>query len=256
VTKTTPYPRISVVIPTHNEAPNLEHVLPHVPTYVDEVVLVDGHSTDGTIAVASQLMPTIRFIEQTDYGKGDALRLGFEHCTGDIIVMIDADGSTDPREMDRFIELLVAGNDFVKGSRFLPAGGGSDDITPLRSLGNHVLCDLVNVLFRTQFTDLCYGYMAFWRRCLDDLQIDCTGFQVEALINLRMLKAGAKIAEVPSFEHRRIHGQSNLRTFRDGWLVLWTIMHERIRHKRVPVPKREFAPLLSAVQANAAPKED
>ncbi len=243
------YPHISVVIPTHNEAPNLEYVLPHVPSYVDEVVLVDGHSTDGTIAVARQLMPNIRFIEQADYGKGDALRLGFAQCTGDIIIMIDADGSIDPREMDRFIELLLAGHDFVKGSRFLP-GGGSDDMSFLRSIGNSILCDLVNVLFYAEFSDLCYGYMAFWRRCLDDLRIDCTGFQVEALINLRMLEARAKIAEVPSFEHRRIHGQSNLRTFRDGWLVLRAIVDERFRRKPAPRLKRVLTPSLSLLRAH------
>jgi glycosyltransferase involved in cell wall biosynthesis len=216
-------------VPTHNEAPNLKHVLPYIPSYVDDIVLVDGHSTDETVAVAQKLLPNIHIVEQTGRGKGDALRLGFFHCTGDIIVMIDADGSTDPREMDRFIELLLSGHDLVKGSRFL-YGGGSDDISMLRSIGNYGLCTLVNLLFFADFSDLCYGYMAFWRHCMQDLQIDCSGFQVEALINLRLLEARAKIAEVPSYEHKRIHGQSNLRTFRDGWLVLWTIMHERFKH--------------------------
>ena len=247
------YPHISVVIPTHNEAPNLEYVLPHVPSYVHEVVLVDGHSTDGTIDVAQRLMPSIRFIEQTDHGKGDALRLGFAHCTGDIIFMIDADGSIDPREMDRFIEPLLAGHDFVKGSRFLP-GGGSDDMSFLRSIGNTILCDLVNVLYYAEFSDLCYGYMAFWRRCLDDVRIDCSGFQVEALINVRMLQARAKIAEVPSFEHRRIHGQSNLHTFRDGWLVLRAIIEERFRRKPAPRLKRVLTPSLRTLKAHAKGK--
>src|SRR2546423_5518844 len=87
------YPRITVVIPARNEAQNLRHVLPYIPSIVSEVILVDGHSTDDTIAVAQELMPTIHVIKQVRKGKGDALRIGFAACTGDIIVMLDADGS-------------------------------------------------------------------------------------------------------------------------------------------------------------------
>jgi glycosyltransferase involved in cell wall biosynthesis len=156
------YPRITVVIPACNEAQNLYHVLPYIPPMVSEVILVDGHSTDDTIAVAQQLMPTIHVIKQVGKGKGkgDALRIGFATCTGDIIVMLDADGSADPNEIPRFIEALVGGHDFAKGSRFIQ-GGGSHDITLLRRLGNYGFSKLVNLLFLTRFSDLCYGYNAF-----------------------------------------------------------------------------------------------
>src|SRR5437867_223192 len=222
------HPRISVVIPTHNEARNLYQVLPQMPSTVSEIVLVDGHSIDDTVSVAQQLLPGIRIIKQEGKGKGNALQAGFAACTGDIIVMLDADGSTDPNEIPRFVEALQRGNDFAKGSRFTQ-GGGSNDITLLRSFGNYGLCKLVNALFLTQFSDLCYGYNAFWKHCLDYMQIDCDGFEVETLISLRIRKANLKIIEVPSFEHLRIHGQSNLRTFRDGWRVLKTIIRERTR---------------------------
>src|SRR5947209_18663483 len=128
-------PRISVVIPALNEAPNLQYVLPHIPSIVSEVVLVDGHSSDDTIAVAQQLLPTIQIVKQMGKGKGNALKAGFAACTGDIIVMLDADGSADPNEIPRFVEALMAGSDFAKGSRF-KKGGGSHDISPLRSAGN------------------------------------------------------------------------------------------------------------------------
>src|SRR5437660_2179508 len=127
-------PRISVVIPTRNEAENLHYVLPYIPSIVSEIILVDGHSTDDTIAVAQQLMPAIHVIRQIGRGKGDALRIGFAACTGDIIVMLDADGSADPNEIPRFVEALIRGNDFAKGSRFIE-GGGSRDISFLRGLG-------------------------------------------------------------------------------------------------------------------------
>ena len=96
----------SVVIPALNEAQNLQYVLPFIPPFVSEVILVDGHSTDDTIAVAKQLLPTIRIIKQVGKGKGNALKAGFAACTGDIIVMLDADGSTNPNEIPRFIEVL------------------------------------------------------------------------------------------------------------------------------------------------------
>ncbi len=223
------YPRVSVVIPARNEARNLQHVLPYIPSLVDEIILVDGRSTDDTIAVAQQLLPTIRIIKQIGKGKGDALRVGFAACTGDIIVMLDADGSADPAEIPRFVEALVTGSDFAKGSRFTE-GGGSHDITFIRHAGNYLLGKLVNLLFWTRFSDLCYGYNAFWKRCLDDINIDCDGFEIETLLNLRMHKAHFKIVEVPSFEYSRVYGESNLRTFRDGWRVLKTIMQERLQH--------------------------
>jgi Glycosyl transferase family 2 len=221
-------PKISVVIPTRNEALNLPHVLPFLPASLAEVILVDGHSIDETIKEAQRLRPSIKIIKQVGKGKGDALREGFAACTGEIIVTLDADGSADPTEIPRFVEVLLQGNDFAKGSRFLK-GGGSDDITAIRYLGNMALSAVVNVLFGTKFTDLCYGYNAFWKRCLDHMVLECTGFEIETFINLRMHKAKLKIAEVPSFEHARIHGESNLRTWRDGSRVLLTIIREWIK---------------------------
>jgi glycosyltransferase involved in cell wall biosynthesis len=218
-------PSISVVIPARNEASNLPYVLPHIPSTISEVILVDGHSTDGTVAVAQQLLPTIRIIKQMGNGKGDAVRAGVAACTGDIIVLLDADGSADPREIPRFVGALISGCDFAKGSRFLQ-GGGSHDISLLRHAGNYGLSRFVNLLFRTHFSDLCYGYNAFWRHCLEYIEVDCDGFEIETLINLRMHKANLKIIEIPSFEYPRIHGTSNLRAFKDGWRVLKTILRE------------------------------
>jgi glycosyltransferase involved in cell wall biosynthesis len=220
------YPSISVVIPARNEAQNLQHILPKLPEIVTEVILVDGHSADDTSKVAQQLLPDIHILQQEGRGKGDAMRIGFAACTGDIIVMLDADGSADPAEIVHFAEALMAGYDFAKGSRFIK-GGGSRDITLLRSTGNYILCQIANLLFRQRFSDLCYGYNAFWRHCLDHVNIDCDGFEIESQLYLRMHKAHYKIIEVPSMEHRRIYGQSNLHTFRDGWRVLKTIFKER-----------------------------
>jgi glycosyltransferase involved in cell wall biosynthesis len=236
----TEWPRVSVVIPTLNEAQNLPHVLTKLPGRLHEVIIVDGFSDDKTLNVARLLRPDAKIVLQECPGKGDALRCGFEAATGDALVMLDADGSADPSEIPAFVETLMAGADFAKGSRFRD-GGGSSDITRLRRLGNRGLNGVVNGLFRTAYSDLCYGYNAFWRHCLGPMSIDCTGFEVETLINIRIARAGLDIREVPSFERDRIHGQSNLRTFRDGGRVLRTILRERARRTSPPRVRRHVA---------------
>ena len=224
-------PRVSAVIPAMNEAENLPHVFKRLPDIIDEVILVDGHSKDDTVAVARRLRPDVRVVTQTHRGKGNALACGFAVATGDIIVMLDADGSTDPAEIPMFVAELIDGADFVKGSRYM-LGGGSEDLTHVRRMGNTFLTGTVNALFNVDYTDLCYGYMAFWRRCLPQLTVDCTGFEVETLLTLRAARAELKIAEVPSVEHNRIHGESNLRPVRDGLRVMRTILKERMKRDR------------------------
>lgn len=231
---------VSVIIPARNEAPNLQYVLPHIPSFVTEVILVDGHSTDDTVVVAQHLMPTIRIVEQVGRGKGDAIRTGLAVSTGDIIVLMDADGSADPLEIPYFVNTLLAGSDFAKGSRFIK-GGGSHDITRIRRAGNHGLILLVNILFGTHFSDLCYGYNAFWKHCLDHIEIDSDGFEIETLINIRMHLAGLSITEVPSIEYRRIHGLSNLNAIRDGWRILKLILQERKRGWQRPLSSGSVA---------------
>jgi glycosyltransferase involved in cell wall biosynthesis len=219
--------RVSVVIAAMNEAENLPYVFARLPEGLHEVILVDGHSVDETAAVARNLRPDIVIVPQTGRGKGNALAEGFAVCTGEIVVALDADGSTDAAEIPRFVAALCNGADFVKGSRFAQ-GGSSTDITRIRSVGNHVLNTLVNTLYGTHYTDLCYGYNAFWARCLPYMHVDCDGFEVETLINVRIAKAGLVIHEVPSYEHPRLHGSSNLHAVRDGSRVLRTIVLERI----------------------------
>jgi glycosyltransferase involved in cell wall biosynthesis len=209
-----------------------------IPTWVDEVIIVDGNSTDGTAEVARQILPDVRIVEQQARGKGAALRTGLQAARGDIVVMLDADGSTDPHEIETFVNALVNGADFAKGSRFL-AGGGTSDMTFHRKLGNRAFVQMVRVLFGGRYTDLCYGYNALWRRNVEELALDCNGFEIETLINIRVLKARLRVAEVPSFEHPRIHGNSNLNAFRDGWRVLNTILREAVNGRPQPVHSTE-----------------
>ena len=140
------WPRVSVVIPTLNEARNLPHVFARMPPNIHEVIVVDGHSVDDTLAVARTMCPDVRIVMQTRRGKGNALACGFTAATGDIIAMVDADGSADPARSRASSRALLDGADFAKGTRFAK-GGGSDDITRIRRLGNRFLCAVVNMLY-------------------------------------------------------------------------------------------------------------
>lgn len=237
--------RVSVVVPARNEARNIPHVLARMPSGIHEIILVDGGSVDDTVGVALRARPDIRIVQQKRRGKGNALAAGFAVCEGDYIVMIDADGSMDPGEIPRFIAELDGGADYAKGSRFI-SGGGSDDITATRRIGNWMLNTLTNGLFNTRYTDLCYGYNAFRQSCVTafalpdphDASVEAhwgDGFEIETLINTRAVRARLAISEVPSFESCRLYGDSNLRTFRDGFRVLATIIRERVRRRRPAV---------------------
>ena len=231
-------PRISIVVPALNEALNLSVVLPQLPQ-VHEVILVDGGSVDGTVMAARRALPNIITVSQSRKGKGNALAAGFARATGDIVVMFDADGSADPAEVTRFVEALKAGADFAKGSRNT-AGGGSADITPVRDLGNKFLNGVFNLGFRTRYSDLCYGYNAFWADLIPLLDLPehsspapasgklvwGDGFEIETVINCRFAAAGVSITEVPSMEKLRMFGESNLHAVSDGLRVLKTLFTE------------------------------
>jgi glycosyltransferase involved in cell wall biosynthesis len=228
---------VSVVIPALNEAESLPFVLPRIPADVHEVILVDGASTDGTMDVARALMPHIRLVRQDRPGKGAALRAGFEAATGDIVVHLDADGSTDPAEIPTFVETLINGADYAKGSRFAH-GGSSDDITPLRRLGNWSFVALANGLFGSRFSDITYGYNAVWRRHHVLLAPEIDGWAHEIIANIRAFRRGLRVVEVPSLESPRIAGEAKLRTFSAGWTILRAIVGEWFRGLPDPMPTR------------------
>ena len=245
-------PRVSVVVPARNEGRNLEIVLPLLdPEH--EIVLVDGSSIDDTIAVTRRLRPDAVIVQQTRKGKGNALACGFAAATGDVIVMFDADGSADPAEIPGFVAALTAGADVAKGTRFT-AGAGSEDITVLRRSGNAGLNGLANVLLRSSYSDLCYGYNAFWADMIDVLDLPAIdlpapaegllwgdGFEIETLLTCRFAAVGARVTEVASVERERIHGETNLRTFADGFRVLRTLAREWVRPAPARVPARAVA---------------
>jgi glycosyltransferase involved in cell wall biosynthesis len=227
---------VSLVVPARNEARNIPWVFEQIPDCVDEVILVDGDSIDSTVHMATTCLPTVHHVRQSGPGKGNALRTGFLSATCDYIVMMDADGSMVPGEIPHFLHFLDNGFDFVKGSRFM-AGGGSLDITRIRRLGNQVLLAATNRLYHASLTDLCYGFCAFRRSFLEDLDLHASGFEIETEMVTHALRSGLRIAEVPSLELPRRSGRSNLHAISDGRRVLRTLLSER-PGARTPTPTR------------------
>ena len=244
---------VTVVVPTLNEEANIAWVLGRMPRDVDEIIVVDGCSTDRTVEVALRVRRDVVLVSQPARGKGAALLTGIGMATGDIVVMIDADGSMDPAEIPAMVGALFAGADLVKGSRG-SSGGESLDFSPVRRLGNWALTRTANWLYRQRWRELCYGYAAFWRDVLPALGVTDTvnslvsqandapttptattggstdyglGFEIEALLFCRAARGRLRIAEVFSFEHPRRSGESNLATWRDGWRVATTLLRER-----------------------------
>ncbi len=222
-----PYPTISVVICAFNEEKSLPYVLPKIPNWVDEILLIDGHSTDHTVTEAQKVMPKIQVLFQPNRGKGDALRYGFKHATKDIVVTLDADGATDPLEMNRFIKSLLNGYDFAKGSRFLSIL--PNDKPSHRIFGNLLIAAIFNTLYAARYTDLCSGYNAFWKRTIAKFNFqsnDC--FEDEPLLIAKVKKAKLKIAEIGHADLGRIGGESKSPSWRQGFKAIKTITRERI----------------------------
>lgn len=225
---------VTVLIPTLNEEENLPHVLPQLPEWIDEVILIDGRSTDRTVEVAKELRPDIKVVMETKKGKGAALRAGFMAASGDIVVMMDADGSTDPSEIAAFVGALLAGADFAKGSRFMQ-GAGTDDMPFYKMIGNSALTILTNILYGSRYTDITYGYNAIWRKNGHALALEIDGWAHEIISNIRVKRHALRVVEVACFEQDRIAGEAKLSAFPAGWAILKAIVRERFTPlKRAP----------------------
>ena len=215
---------ISVVIPTLNEDKNIGRVIPRVKTALKgkkyEIIVVDGHSTDKTVQIAKEMGAKIIYDEM---GKGSALAKGLTKSNGNIIVAMDADLSTDPKELGMLIHGIKLGYDVCMGSRFM-AGGSSEDISLIRRLGNRFFVSLVNALFRSNYSDMCYGYRSFNRNAVNKLNLKEPGFGIETEISIKSQKRGLKVLEVPSVEKKRVAGEAKLMTFRDGYVILRAII--------------------------------
>jgi len=214
--------KVSVVIPTKNEEKNLPTVLKELPKYIEEIIVVDGNSTDDTVKIAKRYGAKVI---TENVGKGFALRKGMKAACGDIIITMDADCSHRCIEIGLLVEAVKSGYDIAMGSRFIQ-GGGTEDMPLLRVVGNKFFVLLVNAIWGTNYSDLCYGYRAFRKNCINKLQLKSDGFGIETEIAIKAAKKHLRTIEIPSYEKVRNHGEGKLQTFSDGFKILKTILYE------------------------------
>lgn len=221
-------PSITAIICTLNEEQTVRHVLEKIPSFITDVLIVDGNSNDNTLKVVRESFPSVRIITQPGKGKGDAIRHGIRQAQGQIVVTLDADGSMDPGDIIKFVESLTQGFDFAKGSRFLP-GVRTEDMPRHRLFGNWVFTTLTNILFGSKYTDITYGFNAFWREKVRNITVHSDGFEEVVEWNINIHRQRLKVKEIAVDEYERIDGEGKLRSFHDGARILKTILRERIR---------------------------
>jgi len=218
---------VSIVIPTKNEEKNIGYVLKDIKKFFKEkkdikyeVIIVDAYSKDRTVEIAKKFGAKVIFDE---FGKGSALIKGMKRAKGDIIISMDADCSNRVNELELLISGIKAGYDVCMGSRFLQ-GGGTGDMPLIRKIGNKFFVFLVNLLYHANYSDLCYGYRSFKRSAIKKLNLEEKGFGIETEISIKAIKEKLKVLEVPSFEKPRKFGKGNLKTLRDGFVILKVII--------------------------------
>ncbi len=219
--------KLTIIVPAHNEEKNLPSVLSCIPKLpqIVEVLLVDGHSGDNTEKVARQVLSDITILQQKRTGKGDAIVCGAHVAKGDHFLVLDADGSQRPQEIPLYIKKAEEGYDLVKGSRYMK-GGGSDEDTFDRKLITGTAQFIANSLWRTSFSDICYGMFLINRQKFLELDIHSLRHDVEWEIMAKAKRHGLKIIEIPASEVRRISGHSHVSYIRDGQLIARTVFRE------------------------------
>jgi glycosyltransferase involved in cell wall biosynthesis len=218
---------VGVAIPARNEERNIKHVLSQLKqTGFGNILVIDGLSTDDTLEVAEE--NGAKIVMQDGRGKGQAIRqvLNNDYLSSDALVLMDADGSMSASEVPRFVEALVNGADVAKGSRFIE-GGGTEDMTGFRKIGNTLMTKAVNIIWSTNYTDLCYGFVAFNKKAIRTLAplLESNNFEIETEIFIKARKLGLKVVEIPSIEYPRINGKSSLHSLRDGFKICKTIFN-------------------------------
>ncbi|MEM3781387.1 MAG: glycosyltransferase family 2 protein [Candidatus Micrarchaeaceae archaeon] len=218
---------VSVVLPTFNEAENIRQAIHGIRREFGsigiknyEIIVVDKYSPDSTAKIAKGLGAKVIYCKK---GKGAALVKGLRLAKGDVLISMDADLSNEPKELRLLIDAIDIGYDVCLGSRFI-TGGGSEDMPLVRVIGNKFFVWLVNSLFRAHYTDMCYGYRSFSRKAFKKLDLKEEGFGIETEMNIKIAKAKLKATEVPSYEKKRLHGDAKLKTLRDGYTILMTIL--------------------------------
>jgi len=215
--------KITIQIPTLNEEECISRLIKEIPEGVaDEILVVDAHSTDKTVEIAKSLGARV-ILQPLKRGFGDAHKFGFKNAIGDVVVILNADGSQDPKDIPRMIEKIKQGNDLALCSRYLPSSSTDDD-TLVRFVGNKFFTFFTNLLYHTKFSDSLYFFFAVRKDKVLNLDLKSDDFAICIELLVKAHKAGFKIAEIPCIERKRFAGKSKVNALIDGSKILWQML--------------------------------
>lgn len=220
--------KVSLIIPTMNEEGAIGRVLAEVPKrIVDEIIVIDGHSKDNTVAEAKEQLRKgkDKFILQKQKGFGNALLEAFKKASGDLIIIMDGDGSQNPKDIPRFLKKIKEGYTYVMGSRY-GRGGRSDDDTIIRLIGNRAFTFLTNLIHGTKVSDSLYLFIAINAKDVKRLKLSSPGIEICVEIPIKAHRAGLKFAEIPVVERTRYAGESKVNAFWSGLSILKMILRK------------------------------
>lgn len=217
-------PTSTLLLPTLNEIEALRVIVPQIKKeWVDEILVVDGGSTDGTVEFLRGHGLTVH--SQQRRGYGSAMAYGLQQAKGDIVVEFTPDGNSIPEDIPRIIAKVNEGYDLVVGSRYLK-GARSDDDDWLTALGNWLFTTTVNVLFGARYTDVLVGFRAYRRLQALKLHLDAPGLSWPCQSSMRFARAGLRVTEIPANEPNRIGGERKMRPFKTGWEIVKLILRD------------------------------
>lgn len=218
--------KVSIVAVCLNEAKSILRILDNIPEdLVDEILVIDGHSTDGTFELVKNAGYDI--ILQEGKGRGNAFKTGFKNVSGDLVVMLSTDGNERPGDIKKLIDKANEGYDMVIATRF--GFGRSEDVTPIRNIGNYLFTELCNLVSGLNATDSMNGFRILTKEAIKKMNIESNRFDIEGEITIKAGKLKLKVAEIPTIEDERDHSDSKLRTFKDGGIILKRIIKEALR---------------------------
>lgn len=216
--------RITLCILTRNERPCVEIVFPQLPqpgpeAGFDDIVVIDGGSTDGTTEYFESR--GIRVLGQSRRGRGHAFQISFDEVDSDAYIFFSPDGNEDPKDLPKFRPLLEAGHDLVIASRMMAGAKNEEDdqFLRLRKWANNAFNIGANICFRRKgkyVTDSINGYRAITRKAAQLLALDAPDYTIEYQMTMRAFKHKLSIAEFPTIEYPRVAGDTQAQSIPTG----------------------------------------
>lgn len=216
---------MTLISATWNEVEGTRAVLPKIDrAVVDEIIVVDGGSTDGTVEFCKSQGYTV--FQQKRRGYGAAIREAIEKSTGDLLIEFQPDGNSLPENVPAMVNKLKEGYDFVVGSRYIDGAKSYDD-DMLTMIGNRIFTHLTNILFGSSYSDVLIGFRGFRRDAYSKLAMTADGLEWSIQMPIQFRKKRMRVADIPADEPKRIGGVRKMKPFKTGWRILKTLIKER-----------------------------